>query len=235
MPSVFLLRRCRPALQKSRAAVARLAGWWVCGESERVREAGGPIAATRPDIVATDLQLLDGHAGRLLYEMKRWPKRPALLVLSPSAEDLRLFDALSAGASSYATDGGDGQGLSAGLRLVADRRAPMTPQIAQQVLAAFGLQRSRTAAALYPGACQDLTPTGQGLSCAEQHLLSLVAQGWLLAEIGQQWLLQPAEIEQRLWRVYVRLHALRPTAQRGPDQAAGGAVSMKLWRAASLS
>ncbi|WP_144006849.1 response regulator transcription factor [Pelomonas sp. KK5] len=233
MPSVFLLRRCRPALQKSRAAVMRLAGWWVCGEGERVREAGEAIAALRPDIVACDLRLLDGHATRLAYEMRGWAgRRPQMLLLSSSNEDLRLFDALSAGADSYAADTGDGEGLADGLRRLADRRAPMTASIAQQALAAFGVQRSRLAAAQLPTAGQDLGPTGAGLSMAEQHLLSLLAQGWLLPEIGERWLLQPAEIEQRLWRIYARLHARQPLPAA---QAAGGSVSMKLWRAASFS
>ncbi len=235
MPSVFLLRRCRPALQKSRAAVARLAGWWVCGESERVREAGALIATARPDIVACDLHLLDGNASRLVYEMRRWTHRPPLLLLSMSADDLRLFDTLSAGASSYAADAGDGQGLSAGLRQLADHRASMTPKIAQQALALFGLQRSRLAVALSPVSSEDQTASSHGLCAAEHHLLSLMAHGWLLAEIGQHWLLQPTEIEQRLFRIYARLHALRPALPSLADQATGGAVSTKLWREASFS
>ncbi|MDY0744541.1 hypothetical protein SNE35_08485 [Paucibacter sp. R3-3] len=237
MPSVFLLRRCRPALQKSRAEVARLAGWWVCGESERVREAGGPIAAARPDIVACDLRLLDGHASRLLFELRRWTERPAVLLLSTSAEDLRLFDALAAGAGSYVADTGDGQGLSTGLRMLADRRAPMTPQIAQRALAAFGLTRSRLAIAQNPAAGEDLTPTGRGLSSADHHLLSLLAQGWLLTEIGERWLLSVAEVEQRLWRIYTRLHQVPalPAVDQLDQLAEGGAVSTKLWRAASFS
>lgn len=232
MPSVYLLRRCRPALQKSRSAVTRLAGWWVCGEGERVREAGGAIAEARPDIVACDLRLLDGHASRLVFEMRRWARKPQLLLLCSSPDDLRLFDSLSAGANSYAADAGDGRELSAGLRQLADHRAPMTPKIAQQALASFGLPRSRLALALVPSASEDLTPTAAAVPCADQHLLSLVAHGWLLPEIGQRWLMSAAELEQRLWRIYTRLHALQAPPH---DQAVGGAVSTKLWRETSFS
>ncbi len=235
MPSVYLLRRCRPALQKSRSAVTRLAGWWVCGESERVREAGGPIVAARPDIVACDLRLLDGHAGRLIFEMRRWAQKPQLLLLCSSADDLRLFDCLSAGANSYAADAGDGRELSLGLRQLADHRAPMTPRIAQETLADLGLSRSKLATALIASASEDLTLMGPGITCADQHLLSLLAHGWLLAEIGQRWLMSAAELEQRLWRIYTRLHVPDSTPAGAGSQAAGGAVSMKLWRETSFS
>lgn len=235
MPSVFLLRRCRPAMQKSQQAVARMAGWWVCGQSESVREAGRAIEALKPDIVACDLRLLDGHASRLAFQMQPWARRPQLMLLSACADDLRLFDALRAGASSYAVDLGDGQGLAAGLRQLVDGRAPMTPQIAQQFLAEFGLGRSTLAVAQSPAAPQDLAPAGRGdlLSRADQHLLSLLAHGLLAQEIGERWLLGQAGVEAMVWQLYARLHALGQAPAQPQDL--GGSVSMKLCRAASFS
>ena len=238
MPSVLLLRRCRPALQKSQQAVVRMAGWKICGSGERVREAGAAIAALKPDFVACDLLLMDGHASRLAFEMQTWPRRPQLILLTPSADDLRLFEALCLGADAYAMDTGDGQGLAAGLRLLVQGRAGMTPRIAQEMLAALRLGRSSLAIAGTATAAQDLTPTGRGVSSGDQHLLSLIAHGLLAAEIASQWLMPVEAIESRLLRLYAQLHAHlrgRVPAAGANDQAAGGAVSMKLWREASFS
>eukprot|EP01137_Pigoraptor_chileana_P036716 Opistho-2@32767 len=102
MPSVFLLRRCQPSLQKSHAQVQSLAGWWVCGSSEQVREAPAAIEALKPDFIACDLRLLDGHASRLGYALKHGAHQPPLLLLASTADDLQLFEALRAGGHGYA-------------------------------------------------------------------------------------------------------------------------------------
>lgn len=232
MPSVFLLRRCQPSLQKSHAQVQSLAGWWVCGSSEQVREAPAAIEALKPDFIACDLRLLDGHASRLGYALKHGAHQPPLLLLASTADDLQLFEALRAGGHGYAVDGGRGPGLLAGLRHLAAGRAEMSPLLARQTLAAFGLPRSSLQTALSLPAAQDLSPSDHGLlSHADQHLLSLLGMGWLIPEIGQRWLLEASEVEQRVAAIYRQLHGLAPV----PDQALGGAVSTKLARAASFS
>ena len=158
MPAVFLLRHSQASLQKSREALSGMADWTICGSAERLREAGAAIAQQQPDIVASDLRLLDGHADRLAHQLRQWPRRPQLLLLSPSSDDLRLFDALLCGASSYCIDTGDGLGLAAGLRQLADGRAAMSPAIARQTLALFDLGRSSLVEAQAPAAAQDLAP-----------------------------------------------------------------------------
>ena len=213
MPSVFLLRRCQPSLHKSRAALAGMpTDWRLCGSGERVREAVEPITLKRPQIVACDLRLLDGHACRLALQMREWPQRPQLLLLTPTTDDPQLFEALRAGASGYCIDSGNGQGLVTGLRQLAGGRAAMTPLIARQILDLSGLGRSALAQAQAPQAAQDLSAARGGLSRAAQHLLSLLAHGLLSQEISACWQLPLAEIERRLGQVYTRLHAL-PAAQ----------------------
>lgn len=209
MPSVFLLRRCQPSLQKAQDAMAGMpSDWWLCGSGERVHDALEPIARMRPEIVACDLRLLDGHAGRLALQLRQWPDRPQLLLLTQTADDLQLFDALHAGASGYCVDAGNGQGLVGGLRQLAGGRATMTPMIARQTLDRFGVGRSSLEQAQTPQAAQDLSSVRTGLNRAEQHLLSLLAHGLLCSEISQFWKLAQAEIERQLWRIYTRLHAL---------------------------
>jgi DNA-binding NarL/FixJ family response regulator len=232
MPSVFLLRRSPLALQKAREALsaAGATDWSEHGSAERLRTGCAALATgSAPDIVACDLRLPDGHAARLAQWLERLPGRPQLLLLTPTADELPLFDALRLGASAYCIDADMGANLALALRKLAAGRATMSPAIARQTLAAFGLGRSSLSDALRLRAAQDLSPVVHGLPRADQHLLSLLAHGLLCAEIGERWVLTVAEVEQRLWRIYPRLHRL------AANQPAGGAVSTKLGRPASFS
>ncbi|MET0519604.1 MAG: hypothetical protein ABW005_12320 [Burkholderiaceae bacterium] len=235
MPSIYLLRRGAASLQKSQTELGSMRGWRLLGGSTLVRDAAAAIRQLRPQMVAGDLQLVDGPVDRLARQMRQWPGRPLLLLLTPSlADDLQLFGTLRLGADAYCIDKGNGQGMVAGLQRLAAGRAQMSPLLARQALEALGLPRSSEAMATSLPAAQDLSPCEGGQLCrAEQHLLSLVAMGLLSEEIALRWRRPEAEIERRLAVIYTRLHRLAPPG--GETQAAGGAVSTKLGRAASLS
>lgn len=216
MPRVFLLRRCAPALQKAREAIAELPDWQIHGTAQSVSEACGLIERLTPDIVACDLNLADGRFEKLAQACQFWPQRPQILLLTDAADDLSLFDALRWGADAYCIETGDGNGLVAGLRRLTASRATMSPRIAQSALALFGLGRSRLIDAQMVGASHDISNAGSDAASplkAEQHLLSLLAHGLLTHEICRHWDLDEAEVERRLAAIYKRMHALlRSTA-----------------------
>lgn len=223
MPSVFLLRRTRQALLAAQRALFEPdhhERWRCVGGCDSLHEALPRIAASRPDVVATDLRLLDGHALGLLRRLGA--PRPRVLLLSPESDDPLLFEALAAGAQGYWLDPGRAQGLAAGLSDCQANAAQMSPALARQALEALGLARSEAQQALSVAAAQDPTPLGRGLARSDQHLLTLVAQGLLVEEIMQRWQLGRAEIGRRLAAVYAALH------RRSSDQAVGGALSAKL-------
>ncbi|RZL35269.1 MAG: hypothetical protein EOP35_14945 [Rubrivivax sp.] len=56
------------------------------------------------------------------------------------------------------------------------------------------------------GAALDTTAAGRQIDQASRHLLTLLAQGLLLAEIAALWKLELAEIERRIWRLVRLLH-----------------------------
>ncbi len=212
MPSLFLLRRCKPSLLKALEKVAEMAGWTLNGSSESVRDIAAPLQASPPDIIACDLRLLDGHACRLARQFQQWPTRPQMLLLTPTADDLLLFRTLRCGASGYCVETGDGQGLAEGLQRMAAGRALMSPRIARKTLLALELPRSCLVRASQAEAGQQASVSEQAVgsvgsvSPADQHLLSLLAHGLLSDEIGKHWGLAQAEIEQRLHRIYTQLH-----------------------------
>jgi DNA-binding NarL/FixJ family response regulator len=206
MPTVYLLRLSEPTLQRTRSLLLRADGVELAGSSTVLADALGELSALAPDIVASDLRLVDSHAMRVAHELGRLPVRPQLLLLTPTADDLQLFAALSAGANAYHVDDGSGTGLVEALTRLHDRRSMFNPQLARQALAAFGIERSPLTMARQAAAPLDASPAGRQIDQASRHLLTLLAQGLLLAEIATLWKLDVAEIERRIWRLVRLLH-----------------------------
>jgi DNA-binding NarL/FixJ family response regulator len=207
MPSVFLLRRTQQALHQARSALFdEIPSWHCLGVSTQMHETLPHIERLRPDFLACDLRLVDGHAGTLLRRLNA--ARPRVLVLSALAEDPLLFETLCAGAQGYWLDGGGAKGLGTALNGAWQGTAAMSPALARQVLQAFELPRSELKLAHCVAAGHDLSPArpGSPLSCSDQHLLSLVAQGLLEAEIAQRWQLGRLEVGRRLAYLYEALH-----------------------------
>lgn len=206
MFTVYLLRLSEPTLQRTRSLLLRADGVELAGSNSVLGDALGELAALAPDIVACDLRLTDSHAMRVAHELGRLPVRPQLLLLTPTADDLQLFAALSAGANAYHVDDGSGTGLVEALTRLHDRRAMLSPQLARQALAAFGIERSPLALARQAAAALDATPAGRQIDQSTRHLLTLLAQGLLLAEIATLWKQHVADIEGRVWRLVRLLH-----------------------------
>ncbi|MDM4766927.1 hypothetical protein [Pelomonas sp. SE-A7] len=215
MPSVYLIRRTHQSLIRAGTALAQEGHWQLCGQTEQVREAAGQVRLHRPEVLACDLRLLDGNATRLLRELQSQDWRPLVLLLTPASDDLLLFETLRSGGDGYCIDTGSGATLSTALDQLHAGRAAMSPMIARQLLAAFGLTRSQLQLAQCVASGQDLSPAAGNelLSQADQHLLSLVAGGLLTEEIAQRWQLGSAEVEMRFAGLYRQLHRL-------PQQAA---------------
>lgn len=206
MPTVYLLRLSEPTLQRTRSLLLQAKGVELAGSSHVLADGLAEIATLNPDIVASDLRLVDAHAMRVAHELGRLPIRPQLLLLTPTADDLQLFAALSAGANAYHVDDGAAAGLVKAIQRLHDRRAMLSPQLARQALAAFGIERSPLVTARQPAAPLDASPAGRQIEQASRHLLTLLAQGLLLPEIANLWKLEADEIERRVWRLVRLLH-----------------------------
>ncbi|MFT7776562.1 hypothetical protein [Roseateles sp.] len=206
MPTVYLLRLSETTLQRTQALLQQASGVALAGSGQVLADALEEIVALAPDIVACDLRLADSHAMRVALELGRLAVRPQLLLLTPTADDLQLFAALSAGANAYHLDDGSGSGLVEALQRLHERRARLGPQLARQALAAFGIERSPIVMARQAAAPLDASPAGRQIDQASRHLLTLLAQGLLLAEIAALWKLDAAEIERRVWRLVRLLH-----------------------------
>ncbi len=205
-PTVYLLRLNEAVLQRTRSRLLQSKDVELAGSGHVLGDALEELATLAPDIVATDLRLVDAHAMRVAHELGRLQVRPQLLLLPPTADDLQLFAALSAGANAYHVDDGSGAGLAEALSRLHQRRAMLNPQLARQALAAFGIERSPLVTARQVSAPLDASPAGRQIEQASRHLLTLLSQGLLLAEIATLWKLEVAEIERRVWRLVRLLH-----------------------------
>jgi DNA-binding NarL/FixJ family response regulator len=205
MSTVYLLRHDAAALNKTEAALSGSA-WRVAGRGETLHGALAEIALQMPDVVATDLRLVDADAMQVARALGRLDVRPQLLLLTPTADDLQLFAALSTGANAYHVEAGPGLGLVAALDALHERRALISPQLARQALAAFGIERSPLVTARQAPSAQDASPAGRQIDQAGRHLLSLLAHGLLVNEVAALWRLAAAEIEARIWRLVRLLH-----------------------------
>lgn len=215
MPSVYLLRRNRQALLRTREALcahalAQAASWTCQGSSEQWRPALDALLREPPDLLVCDLRLLDGPARALLQRLPR--PLPRVLLLTPMADDPELFEALACGAHGYWLER-DATGLTHAVAELLEQRASISPALSRQLLQVFGLPRSDLHQAHCVAACHDHRPTAAGLSLAQQHLLSLFAHGLLASEIAQRWQLGITDIGRRVAEVYTALHrrSTRPT------------------------
>lgn len=209
MRSVFLLRRCTQAIHQSRAALLQ-SEWELAGSSERVSECADWLGRLRPDVLACDLRLYDGHVSRLLRTLRQQPWAPKVLLFSSCADEVLLYDTLASGAHGYWVERQTAISLPAALDALYEGRALMSPMIARQALEALALPRLSLEQA-HQLRLRSVEPGAQGVTEARyvQPLLSLLSLGLLPREIAQLWEMALEQVEQALAQIYSRLHQLR--------------------------
>ncbi|MDT9000862.1 hypothetical protein RQP53_16420 [Paucibacter sp. APW11] len=228
MSTVFLLRHSLQTLAKTGQALAQEGSWRLCGEAHLIEDAWPLLRLLQPELLVCDLRLIDGHSLRLLRRMRAQTLRCRVLLLSACADDLLLFETLASGAHGYHIECARGPTLGDSLLALQQGRAVMSPALARQLLARFGLKRSSIELAQSPLAGRDREPAGDTLmrQC-ERHLLSLVAHGLLVGEVAQRWQLGREQVELRLGKLYERLHGLLavPGTEESGDQGLKSTIS----------
>ena len=119
-------------------------------------------------------------------------------MLSMSAADDELFEAIAAGASGYLLKTQDTDEVLALLQDVARGEAALSPGLAARVLGEF---RRRAGAAPAPGG----RPPEERLSPRETQVLALVAQGLTYKEVGARLCLSERTIKYHMGEVVARL------------------------------
>ncbi len=166
----------------------------VLGTARDGLEAFEKARALRPEIVLLDIQMprLDGLAALRL--IKAALPEVKVVMLTASAEDAPLFEAIKSGACGYLLKTQDTEEFFELLQDVARGEAALSPGLAARVLHEFGR---------LPSADRERRA---GLSDREVQVLTLVAQGLTYKEVGAKLFLTERTIKYHMGEILARLH-----------------------------
>lgn len=204
------VRVCRVAIVEDdriiRDAVASLinttAGFHCMGAYESAEDALQAVRTSPPDVLLLDIHLpgMPGsQAARLFHE--RFPAMPILMFTVFDDED-RIFESLCNGAIGYLLKKTHPTRLLESIRDALEGGAPMSPEIAHKVIAAFRRSHQRTR----PG--HDLTPQ-------EVRLLALLAEGYSYGSAAEEMTISINTVRNYIRSIYEKLHVHSKSAAVG--------------------
>jgi DNA-binding NarL/FixJ family response regulator len=169
-------------------------GFEVLGTARDGLEALEKARALRPDAILMDIQMprLDGVAALRLIKAEL--PEIKVLMLTMSAEDENLFEAIKSGACGYLLKTQDTDEFFSLLEDVARGEAALSPGLATRLLHEFG----RAPAAEEEGRAS--------LSKREIEVLTLVAQGLTYKEAGARLFVSERTIKYHMGEIVERLH-----------------------------
>lgn len=154
----------------------------------------------RPDVILMDIHMpgCDGlEATRLIKQELPDVK---IVMLTMSADDAHLFDAIKSGASGYLLKNLDGDEFFELLEGLERGEAPMTRGLATKLLTEFAEQAHRD-----PKAEMD-EATIDGLSERQLEVLKLIAQGWTNKEVAGNLFITERTVKYHLQEILQKLH-----------------------------
>ncbi|WP_197379615.1 response regulator [Mycolicibacterium mengxianglii] len=182
-----------------RDAVARdLAedGFVVVATAEGLASARRRAAVVRPDVVLMDMRLADGDGAAATIEVLAVSPGSRVLVLSASAEQDDVLQAVKAGASGYLVKSASKTELAEAVRATAAGRAVFTPGLAGLVLGEY----RRLARGTGPGIDR---PT---LTERETEVLRHVAKGLTAKQIAAKLSVSHRTVENHVQATFRKLH-----------------------------
>lgn len=144
-----------------------------------------------PDVVVMDIHLpgSDGIEGTRIIK-RRWPS-VQVIICTVHDDDIRIFNALRAGASGYLLKKAPIETLKEGILQVRDGGSPMSPAVARRVINSFQPVRS-----------DDLN----ALTAREEEVLDLLSTGLSTREIGDKLFVSNNTLRTHIRHIYEKLH-----------------------------
>ncbi len=186
----------------------------VVGEAGSADEAVAVAVRERPDVVLLDLHLPGVPGVAVIRRLAERLPSARVLVLSASAEEADVLDAVKAGAAGYLLKSATGAEVVAAVAQVAGGDAVFSPSLAALVLGEF----RRVAAG---------AGDGQALTPREQEVLRLVARGYTYREIADRLTLSVRTVQNHVQHILDKLQVrgryelMRYAIRRGLDQEPG--------------
>lgn len=191
MNTVALLHSDLDVARPLAARISTVPGLAVRGIARTLPALRELLAQELPDLLLIDLMLPARHVTALLHELCRpgRHRRPQVLVLSLSADDPRVMEALKQGADGYFAHGPASPSLIEAIEQVLRGESAMTPQIAREVRSHF------TSLAQYTSRDVALTDT-------DWRLLQWTAEGFLTGEVARALQLSAHGVGLRIRHIY---------------------------------
>lgn len=177
-----------------RAALEERPGLVIVGEVDTAAKGVEATAQLKPDVVLLDLRLPDKPGFTACREITARCPGVRVLILTSSADERNVQQAISAGAHGYLLKDNDGASLAAAITQVASGRSVLDPTLADQVV---NLMKQR------PGATA--VEKLKLLSFQEQRVVALLASGLTNKEIGEQMGLTEKTVKNYLATVFDKL------------------------------
>jgi DNA-binding NarL/FixJ family response regulator len=171
-------------------------GVHVVGEAPNGETALRLVRELAPDVVVMDLNMPGINGVDATREMSAIAPRTRVVVLTISADNGDVVDAVMAGACGYLLKDSTIQQLIAGISAAAQGESLISPQIAAKVLQ---LLRAKTAG---DGATETVTTD---LSDRELEVLKLIAIGKDNAEIAQELFISPKTVKNHISNILMKL------------------------------
>nr|WP_055504052.1 response regulator transcription factor [Nonomuraea pusilla] len=188
------------------------AGYEVVAAVGEGRAALAAAAAVRPDVVVLDLRLPDLSGAEVAARLGAVEPRPHVLVLSASAEQDDVLDAVKAGASGYLVKSASREEFLDAVRRTAEGDAVFTPGLAGLVLGEY----RRLAA-------QPAPAEGPRLTERETEVLRLVAKGLSYKQIAARLVLSHRTVQNHVQntlgklQLHNRVELVRYAIEQGLD------------------
>jgi DNA-binding NarL/FixJ family response regulator len=177
----------------------------VIGTARNGLEALDKARALRPQVILMDIQMpaLNGiDATRLI---KAELPDIQIVMLTMSAQDDDLFEAIKSGATGYLLKTQDTDEFFALLMGLHQGEVPLSPGLAARILNEFGRQGTVSAAAGSDLRSSESMSTAQALSARQIEVLTLVAQGLTYKEVGAKLVLTERTVKYHMGEIIQRL------------------------------
>lgn len=161
-------------------------------DAEATDCAGAHALLARPacDVLLVDLGLPDGSGIEVIRAARQhWPDC-AIMVATLFADEQRVLDSIRAGAAGYLLKESLPASLPEHLRMLHAGGSPISPMIARHLLTDI---------------CPPADTSHAALSDREHTVLTLISQGYVMADIAEQLGVSPWTVQTYIRRVYQKL------------------------------
>ncbi|GGS86941.1 response regulator [Nonomuraea spiralis] len=190
------------------------AGYEVVAVVGEGRQAIRAAAAVRPQVVVLDLHLPDMSGAEVAAGLAGAEPAPKVLVLSASAEQDDVLEAVKAGACGYLVKSASREEFLDAVRRTADGDAVFTPGLAGLVLGEYRRLAARPAAA---------ADDGPRLTERETEVLRLVAKGLTYRQVADRLVLSHRTVQNHVQntlsklQLHNRVELVRYAIEQGLD------------------